>query len=139
MRELVRVQEIEISDEALEMRLNNVVAGYASSPEVRKIFDSPQMRGNIRNELVMNHINAHLVAIGMGEDPSALIDDMQSRMAADTERARERRERLQRYREEDAAGGDAEAALMPRLEADAPPDGELAPEGVDANTETGNT
>ncbi|MCY4062810.1 MAG: trigger factor [Chloroflexi bacterium] len=134
LRELVRAQDIEVSDEALELRLSNVIAGYGTSPEIRKIFDSPQMRGNIRSELVMNHLNAHLVAIGKGEDPSALIDDMQSRMAADTERARERRERLQRYREEDSASGndepasgDADEATVPRGEEDAPEAGALSP------------
>lgn len=139
LRELMRAQEIEVSDEALELRLSNVIAGYASSPEVRKIFDSPQMRGNIRNELVMNHLNAHLVAIGKGEDPSALIDDMQSRMAAATERARERRERLQRYREEDSAGGndepangDADEATVPRGEEDVPEAGALSPPDAQA-------
>ena len=110
LREFSRAQEIEISDEALETRIDNVIAGYASSPEASRIFRSPQMRDNIRNELVMNHLYAHLVAIGRGEDPSAQIEEMQSRMAAGTERARQRRERLQRYREEDAAAGDEGAA-----------------------------
>jgi len=146
LRELVRVQDIEISDEAIETRLNNVIAGYGTNPEIRKIFDSPQMRDNIRNDLVMNHLNAHLVAIGMGEDPSALIGDMESRAAADTERARERRERLQRYREEDAASGDEEPASgdaidasTPRAEANAPAADAPSPEDEYAETETGNT
>ena len=139
LRELVRAQEIEISDEALELRLNNVVAGYGTSPEIRKIFDSPQMRGNIRSELVMNHLNAHLVAIGMGKDPNALIEELQSRMAADSELASERRERLQRYREEDAASGnddpangDAIEAAMPEGESEVSEAGEPAPEDENA-------
>lgn len=151
LRELVRVQDIEISDEALESRLNSVIAGYGTNPEIRKIFDSPQMRDNIRNDLVMNHLNAHLVAIGMGEDPSALIEDMESRAAADTERARERRERLQRYREEDAASGNEEPASGDAIEASAPqaevdaPAAEApaadapSPEDEYRETETGNT
>lgn len=146
LRELVRVQDIEISDEALELRLNSVIAGYGTSPEIRRLFDTPQMRGNIRNELVMNHLNAHLVAIGMGEDPSALIEDMETRAAADTERARERRERLQRYREEDAASGndepasdDAIDASAPLAESDAPAADAPSPDDELAETETGNS
>ncbi|MCY3867429.1 MAG: trigger factor [Chloroflexi bacterium] len=146
LRELVRVRDIEISDEALELRLNSVIAGYGTNPEIRKLFDSPQMRGNIRNELVMNHLNAHLAAIGMGEDPSALIEDMESRAAADTERARERRERLQRYLAEDAASGneepasgDAIDASAPQAELDAPAADAPSPEDGCAETETGNS
>ena len=146
LRELVRVQDIEISDEALELRLNSVIAGYGTNPEIRKLFDTPQMRGNIRNELVMNHLNAHLVAIGMGEEPSAQIADMESRAAADTERARERRERLQRYREEDAASGndelpsgDAIDASAPRAEVDEPAADAPSPEDECAETETGSS
>ena len=145
LRELVRVRDIAISDEALELRLNSVIAGYGTNPEIRKLFDSPQMRGNIRNELVMNHLNAHLAAIGMGEDPSALIEDMESRAAADTERARERRERLQRYLEEDAANGneepasgDAIDASAPQAELDAPAADAPSPEDECAETETGS-
>ncbi|MCY3916084.1 MAG: trigger factor [Chloroflexi bacterium] len=145
LRELVRVRDIEISDEALELRLNSVIAGYGTNPEIRKLFDSPQMRGNIRNELVMNHLHAHLAAIGMGEDPSALIEDMESRAAADTERARERRERLQRYLEEDAANGneepasgDAIDASAPQAELDAPAADAPSPEDECAETETGS-
>ena len=54
----------------------------------------------------MNHLNAHLFAIGTGEDPGAVIEEMQTRMTADTERARQRLERRRRYREEDAASSD---------------------------------
>jgi len=146
LRELVSAQEIEISDEEVDMRLDNVIAGYGTSPEIRKLFDTPQMRGNIRNELVMNHLNAHLVAIGQGEDPSAAIEDMQSRMAADTERARERSERLQRFREEDAASNDEELTnddavdvSLSRGEDDTLPEAELSGEAEDAATEAGNS
>ena len=145
LRELVSAQEIEISDDALETRLDNIIAGYGTSPEIRKLFDSPQMRGNIRNELVMNHLNAHLVAIGMGEDPSAMIDEMQSRMAADTERARARSQRLQRYRDEDAASsdeepasGDVDDASLTQGAEDATA-GALSPADENAETEAGNT
>lgn len=146
LRELARVQDIKISDEALELRLNSVIAGLGTSPEIRKLFDTPQMRDNIRNELVMNHLHAHLVAIGMGEDPSALIEDMESRAAADTERARERRERLRRYLVEDAASGndepasgDAIDASAPRAEVVSPAADAPSPEDACAETETGNS
>ena len=124
LRELVSAQAIEITDDDLELRLNSVIAGYGASPELRKLFDTPQMRGNIRNELVMNHLNAHLAAIGRGEDPSTAIEDMKSRMIAEAERARERGERLRRYRQEDAAGGDDTSTRGDSAESPLPADEE---------------
>ena len=106
LRELVSAQAIEVADDDIELRLENMIAGYGTSPEIRKLFDSPQMRDNIRHELIMNYINGHLAAIGMGQDPAVAIEELRSRMAADAERARERSERLRRYRAEDAANAD---------------------------------
>ncbi len=142
LRELVSVQAIEITDDDLELRLESVVAGYGTSPEMRKLFDTPQMRDNFRNELVMNHLNEHLAAIGQGEDPDSAIEDMKSRMIADTERARERSERLRRYREEDATEGDesstsgdsAESPVLADAE-ESRPASELSAENASPNTE----
>ncbi|MCY3779481.1 MAG: trigger factor [Chloroflexi bacterium] len=103
LREIVRAQEIEVSEEDMELRLDTVTAGYGSSPEIRKLFDTPQMRDNIRNELVMNQLNEHLVAIGRGDDPIAAVEAMRARMKEDAERAQARSERLQRYQAEDGA------------------------------------
>ena len=145
LRELVSAQEIEISDEEVDMRLENAIPGYGTSPEMRKLFDAPQIRGNIHNELALNHLIAYLAAIGLGEDPGAAIEDMKSRIAADAERASKRSERLRRYREEDAASGDAEQtngdsadASLPLGEDDTLPESELSAEKEDAATETGN-
>lgn len=102
MRELVNHQEIEISDEDIELRLTLVVAGYGGGPEIRKLFDSPPMRDNFRNELMMSQITEHLVAIGRGEDAAEAIAALRGQMAADVERASKRSERLQQYEAEDA-------------------------------------
>ena len=137
LRELVSAQEIEVTDDDIAMRLENVIAGYGTSPEIRKLFDSPQMRGNIRNELVMNYINAHLAAIGRGQDPAVAIEELQSRTAADAERARQRSERLRRYRQEDAASDDESSSE--NAAADARSQSETAEEMADVEAEIGNT
>ena len=124
LREVVRAQEIEVSDDDMEMRLDAVAAGYGSAPELRKLFDTPQMRANIRNELVMNQLNEHLVAIGMGSDVAAALETMRSRMAADAQLAQERVLRLQRFQAEDEAAaaesneepGEAEPEVVPEAE-----------------------
>ena len=143
LRELVKEQGIEIGDDIIDLRMDNIIAGYGTSPEIRKLFDTPQMRGNIRNELVMNHINAHLVAIGIGEDPSAAIKELKSQMAADSERASERSERLQRYRKEDSANeGDQPSDSEAESEAAgdmAETEAAAADEAEDTETEAGNT
>lgn len=136
LRELVSAQAIEVTDDDIELRLDNVIAGYGSNPEIRKVFDSPQMRGNIRNELVMNFINAHLAAIGQGQDSAAAIEELQTRMAADAERARERSKRLQRYRAEDAASADDPSSESSAT--DTPSQSESAGELADAEAEFGS-
>lgn len=110
LRELFDTLHVEIKEDQIETRLDGVIAGYGSSPEIRKLFDTPQMRGNIRNELMMNRLNAHLLAIGRGQDPAVALEELDSRLAADAERARQRSERLERYRAEDAATANDDAA-----------------------------
>ncbi len=146
LRELVSAQEIEISDEDLELRLDDIMGDYGARPELREVFDRPWMRDNIRNELVMNHLNAHLAAIGQGADLDAAIEDMKSRATADVKRTRERAERLRRYREEEEASGDgssidgdSDEASMPRGEDEAPPVSEQPDEYADAKAAAGNT
>lgn len=137
LRELVSAQAIEIADDDIELRLQGVIAGYGASPEIRKLFDSPQMRANIRNELVMNYINAHLAAIGQGQEPAVAIAELQSRMAADAETARERSERLRRYRQEDAANDDETSSEISA--SDSTSQSQTAEELADAEAEIGNT
>ena len=109
LREFVNAQEIEVSEEDLELRLDMVAASYGSGPELRKLFDTPQMRGNIRNELVMSCINEHLVAIGRGVEPADAVQALRDQMADDAERAKARSERLQRYQEQDTDSSATEA------------------------------
>lgn len=110
LREIVDAQEITISDEDMDARLDAMISGYGSSPEIRKLFDTPQMRDNIRNDLVMSQANEHLYAIGRGEDPAAAVEALRAQVADDARRARERSERLLEYQSEDEAAAVALAA-----------------------------
>ena len=107
LREIVSAQGIEISDEDIETHLDAIVSGYGSSPKIRKLFDTPQMRDNIRNDLVISHANEHLYAIGRGEDPAAAVAAMQAQNADETRRAQESSERLLQYQAEDEAAAAA--------------------------------
>ena len=110
LREIVDAQEITISDEDMDARLDAMISGYGSSPEIRKLFDTPQMRDNIRNDLVMSQANEHLYAIGRGVDPAAAVEALRAQVADDARRARERSERLLQYQSEDEANAAALAA-----------------------------
>ena len=139
MREIVDAQKIEVSDDDIEMRMESVIAGYGANPQLRKIFDTQEMRGNFRNELVMNHLDARLAAIGQGQEPGAAIDDMRARIAADAERARERRERLDRYKKEDDAASENASADIDADDSGAVDSDGGEPQALDvAATDTGN-
>ncbi|MCE2470878.1 MAG: trigger factor [Anaerolineae bacterium] len=107
LREFVSAQDITISDEDIAARLDAMVAGYGAGPEIRKLFDTPQMRDNIRNDLVMSQANEHLYAIGRGEDPAAAVEAMRAQVADDAQRAQERSERLLKFQAEDEAAAAA--------------------------------
>lgn len=119
LRELLSAQKVEVSDDDIETRLEQVIAGYGANHVIRQMFDTPKMRGNIGNELMITFVNTHLFAIGRGHDGDAAIEELKERMAADAERARERSERRQRYAAEDQAASAEIAADELPSEADA--------------------
>ena len=97
VRELVKEEEVEASDEQIDLRMELVLSGYGHSAEIRKLFDSPQMRSNIRNELIISQVNERLCAIGRGEDPDKAVESLNERLIDDVKQAKERHERLQSY------------------------------------------
>ncbi len=113
MRELATALKIEVATEEIDARVDGIVAGYGGSVEIRQLFDTEQMRSNFRGELLMGRLNACLAALGKGEDAAAALDELRARTEKEAERASERSERAQRYREEDeaAADGDAETRV----------------------------
>ena len=109
IREVISAQEIEVNADDIELHLDLVTAGYGSGPEIRKIFDTPRVRENMRSELVIDHLNEHLIAIGRGQDPAAAVDALRAQKTADAIRAKARNDRLERYQAEDANAAPAEA------------------------------
>ncbi len=118
LREIARAHELEVSEAQIEERIDAFAAGYGSSPEIRKLFATPQMRDNLRNELLISHLNELLVAIGRGQAPGEALELMRQRIADEAEKARLRSERLRRYQAEDES--EAEAARVEESD-DAPP------------------
>ena len=109
IRELARAHQVEVSDDEMELRIDAVAGAYGASPAIRKIFESPQMRRSLENELMMNKINAHLFAIGNGQEPDEALEQLRESMAEEASRTRARAERLKQYRAQDEATEEASA------------------------------
>jgi len=97
--ELVKEEEVEATDEQIDLRLDLLMYGYGHTAELRKLFDTPQMRSNLRNELIISQVNERLCAIGRGQDPDKAVESYNGRLSDDVRLAQERHERLQGYLE----------------------------------------
>ena len=127
VRELVKEEEVEASDEQIDLRMELVLSGYGQSAEIRKLFDSPQMRSNIRNELIISQINERLSAIGRGEDPDKAVESLNERLSDDVKLAKERHERLQSYLQDQAPQEIDPAAVVESSDDDLEPDRDVLP------------
>ncbi|MCY4537287.1 MAG: trigger factor [Chloroflexi bacterium] len=97
--ELIKEEEVKATDEQIDLRMDLIVSGFGQSPELRKLFDTPQMRSNLRNELIIGQANQLLCAIGRGEDPAMALESYDARLIDDAKLAQESLERLQGYLE----------------------------------------
>ena len=127
VRELVKEEEVEASDEQIDLRMELVLSGYGQSAEIRKLFDSPQMRSNIRNELIISQINERLSAIGRGEDPDKAVESLNERLSDDVKLAKERHERLQSYLQDQAPQEIDPDAVVESSDVDFEPDRDVLP------------
>ena len=127
VRELVKEEEVEASDEQIDLRMELVLSGYGQSAEIRKLFDSPQMRSNIRNELIISQINERLSAIGRGEDPDKAVESLNERLSDDVKLAKERHERLQSYLQDQAPQEIDPDAVVESSDVDLEPDRDVLP------------
>ena len=99
VRELIKEEEVAATDEQIDLRTELLVSGYGQSAEVRKLFDTPQIRSNLRNELIIGQVNQLLCAFGRGEDAAKAVESYNGRLSGDVKLAQERQERLQGYLE----------------------------------------
>ncbi|MCY4070196.1 MAG: trigger factor [Chloroflexi bacterium] len=97
--ELIKEEEVTATDEQIDLRMELFLSDYGRSAEVRKLFDTPQMRSNLRSQLIIDQVNERLCAIGRGQDPDMAVESYNGRLRADVKLAQERHERLQGYLE----------------------------------------
>lgn len=110
LRELISAQEIEIGDEEIEKRIDEMMIQFGSQgDQFRQIFDTPQMRQNMMNDLLIDNIMTSLVAIGQGKDPEEAIAERAAEREADNQKARERVERMMAKQEAELAEAEDES------------------------------
>lgn len=127
LRELVREEEVEATEAQIDLRLDLLMYGYGHTEELRKLFDTPQMRSNLGNELIFGQINERLCAIGRGQDPDKAIESYDERLRADVKEAQERHERLQGYLKSNDSLVSDDTGGADSSENDVSPDREAAP------------
>ena len=104
LRELVNAQNIEIGNEQIEKHLDSMLMQFGGQgDQFRSLIDTPQMRENILNQLLMDNIMTQLVAIGRGEDPQKALAEHEAETEAENEKARQRIERMMASQEEATA------------------------------------
>ncbi len=95
LRELISAQEINVDDELIDKRIDDMLMQFgAQGDQFRQMIDTPQMRQNILNELLIDNIMTRLIAIGRGEDPIQAVEDRRAEQEVENAKARERVERM---------------------------------------------
>lgn len=66
--ELARAENISVSDEDVSGRINETLSQFGEGGEgLRSVFDTPEMRNNIINDLMLQKVYARISDIGMGK------------------------------------------------------------------------
>lgn len=148
LRELVQAQDVEMGDEQIEKRLDDMMIQFgAQGDQFRGLIDTPQMRENILNELLMDNIMTRLVAIGRGEDPEEAVKQREAEREKENEEARARIEKMMAAQEaaeaetgedetpsEASVDGEAEEVTEDELDESADDDSEEAEAETDEET-----
>lgn len=69
LRQLVSSETLEVSEDAINSEIDRVVERFESDRQgdIRKMFDTPQMRDSVRNDLLRDVVIDRIVAIATGE------------------------------------------------------------------------
>ncbi len=70
MRGVLDEEELTVTDNQIEEEINRVLSQFGEQAEsFRSLFDTPDMRNNVTNNLLEQQITDRIVAIGKGEAP----------------------------------------------------------------------
>ncbi len=70
LRELIRVENIQVSDEAIESEVEKMLGRFGDqAANLRSAIDTPTMRDNIKNDLLQQGVMERIASIAKGEAP----------------------------------------------------------------------
>ena len=79
LREIVELAEIQVDEERIKGRIEEMVERFGEQAEsIRSMFDTPNMRDAIGNELLQEEAYEYLTNIGKGQVDNEMIDEDQS-------------------------------------------------------------
>ncbi|MFW5692023.1 MAG: trigger factor [Chloroflexota bacterium] len=69
MRELVVEEQLDVTDAEIDGRIDEMMAQFGEqAAQIRGMFDTPQMRSNLANELLQQAVLDRIIAIARGEE-----------------------------------------------------------------------
>ncbi len=135
LREIVSREGIEATEDQIQAHIDVMVAQFGDQAhQFRMFFDTPNMRGNIVNQLLTEHVMDFIAAIGMGEDPEAVLQKKADE-AVEKTKARE----AEAAAREAALAAEAEAAEAEADEESAEPAEDTADNEEAARSEAADT
>jgi trigger factor len=70
LRKIIEAEELSVEEAQIDAHIDEMVVQFGPQAEaIRSMFDSPEIRTNIVNDLLLKRVNDRLVAIARGEDP----------------------------------------------------------------------
>lgn len=76
LREMVDTEKISVTDEMISTEIDRMVAQFGDqADQFRSLFDTPQMRENMTNNLLTQAVIDRIVAIARGESLPAVVSD----------------------------------------------------------------
>lgn len=70
LREVLQAEEMAVEEQAIDEEIERILAQFGEQAEgLRSMFANPNMRNNVRNDLLEQHVLDRIVAIAKGEAP----------------------------------------------------------------------
>jgi trigger factor len=70
LREVVQAEGLEVEEQAINEEIERILSQFGEQAEgLRSMFENPNMRNNVRNDLLEQHVLDRIVAIAKGEAP----------------------------------------------------------------------
>ncbi len=86
MRGILEAEQLTVDDEAIEAEINRVLSQFGEQAETyRSLFDTPEMRANVSNNLLEQRIIDRIAEIGRGIAPELTTGDTETANAEDAE------------------------------------------------------